>query len=205
MRKTWIIIGIAMLLFTSYKILDTYAKYVSRAEAQVEKESGAWVIKVNDTDISNSNEETTFNISNIIYQNNEFVAENKMAPSSNGYFDIIIDPSNSSVAVRFDVTLDVQQLNIIDSIRFTNAYRIINGEESSDGIVQTGENTYSGVINLNDVKNKVASTMRFYIGWDEKETEEGDLQDSELGSVIDLSTDLPVRVTVSQYLGEELN
>ncbi len=205
MKKTWIIVGIVMLLFTSYKIIDTYAKYVSRAEAQAEKQSGAWVIKVNDSDISNSNEQTTFNISNLTYPTNEFVADNKMAPSSSGYFDIVIDPSNSSVAVRFDVTLDTEQLNIIDSIRFTNAYRVVNGEEVSEGIVQTGENTYSGIISLNDVKNNVASTVRFYLGWEENETEEGDTQDSELGSIMDLSTNLPVKVTVSQYLGEELN
>ena len=205
MKKTWILVGIVMLLFTSYQIATSYAKYTAEAEGTAEKQSGAWVIKINDNDISNSNSETTFNIDELVFPENEFVVEGKLAPASNGYFDVVIDPTGSSVAVRFDVTLDVSGLNVYDSINFTAAYRVINGEEVSEGIVQTGENTYSGIISLNDVKNNVASTVRFYLGWEENETEEGDTQDSELGSIMDLSTNLPVRVTVSQYLGEELN
>ena len=43
--------------------------------------------------------------------------------------------------------------------------------------------------------------LRFYIGWDEEETEEGDEADSGLGSLKDISTALPVTVVVSQYSG----
>lgn len=205
MRKTWILVGIIMLIVTSYEIIKSYAKYVSEGEAVAEKQAGAWVIKVNDTNISNSNNSTTFNINNLVYPSNQYVVEGKMAPSSTGYFDIIIDPTGSSVAVRFDVTLDVQNLNIIDSLGFTNAYRVVNGVETSTGITQTGTNTYSGIISLNDVQNAVQTTVRFYLGWDEVETEEGDIADSQIGLTQNSSTYLPVRVDISQYLGEQLN
>ena len=205
MKKTWILVGIIMLIVTSYEIIKSYAKYVTEGEAVAEKQAGAWVIKVNDTNISNSNNSTTFNINNLVYPSNQYVVEGKMAPSSTGYFDIIIDPTGSSVAVRFDVTLDVQNLNIIDSLGFTNAYRVVNGVETSTGITQTGTNTYSGIISLNDVQNAVQTTVRFYLGWDEVETEEGDIADSQIGLTQNSSTYLPVRVDISQYLGEQLN
>ncbi len=204
MKKTWILVGIVMLLFTSYQIATSYAKYTAEAEGTAEKQSGAWVIKINDNDISNSNSETTFNIDELVFPENEFVVEGKLAPASNGYFDVVIDPTGSSVAVRFDVTLDVSGLNVYDSINFTAAYRVINGEEVSEGMVRTGTHTYSGTIPLTDVKNGVASTMRFYIGWEEEETEEGDEEDTQIGNLKDLTTDLPVNVVVSQYSGEEL-
>ena len=206
MRRTWIIIGIIMLLFTMAQIISTYAKYTTGATATVQKQAGAWVIKVNNEDITlNNGLQKTFNINGLTYPENEYVVENKLAPASSGYFDIVIDPTGSSVAIRFDVTLDVQNLNAFDSIRFTSAYRVVNGEEVSQGIVKTGTNTYSGVISLNDVRNEVASTIRFYIGWDEEETDEGDESDSELGSLKDVTTSLPVNVVVTQYLGETIS
>lgn len=72
---------------------------------------------------------TTFTIDTLTYPDNEYVVENKLAPASSGYFDIVIDPTGSSVAIRVDVTLDVEDLSILDSIGFTAACRVVNGEE----------------------------------------------------------------------------
>ena len=204
MRKTWIIVGIVMLLFTSHQIATTYAKYITEATSTIEKTAGAWVIKINDNDISNSTSETTFDIDELIFPESEFVVEGKLAPASSGYFDVVIDPTGTSVAVRFDVTLDVSGLNAYDAINFTAAYRVVNGEEVSANMVRTGDHTYSGVISLDDVRQGIASTMRFYIGWEEEETEEGDESDTQLGNLKDVTTQLPVNVVISQYSGETL-
>ncbi len=204
MRKTWIIVGIVMLLFTSYQIATTYAKYITEATATIEKTAGAWVIKINDNDISNSTSQTTFDIDELIFPESEFVVEGKLAPASSGYFDVVIDPTGTSVAVRFDVTLDVSELNAYEAINFTAAYRVVNGEEVSANMVRTGDHTYSGVISLDDVKKGIASTMRFYIGWEEEETEEGDESDTQLGNLKDVTAQLPVNVVISQYSGETL-
>ena len=204
MKKTWILVGIIMFLFTSYQIATSYAKYIAEANGLAEKQAGAWVIKINDDDISNSNSQTTFDIDQLIFPENEFVVDGKLAPATSGYFDVVIDPTGSSVAVRFDVTLDVSELSDYDAINFTAAYRVVNGQEVSAGMVRTGSHTFSGVISLADVQNGVASTMRFYIGWEEEGDDEGDEEDSQIGNIKDLSADLPVNVVVSQYSGETL-
>jgi len=204
MKRTYIILGIIMLIFTFYQIATSYAKYIAEATAVVEKQAGAWTIKVNNTDISNSNSETTFNVDNLIFPESAFVAENKLAPGANGYFEIVIDSTGSSVAVRYDVTLVVDNLNIIDSIRFTKACIVVDGEEVEEGIIKTGDNTYSGVISLEDVTNEVQTTLRFYIGWAELENGQGDIADTELGLIKDISTNIPVDVVVTQYLGEPI-
>ena len=204
MKRIYTLLGILMLLFTFYQVATSYAKYIAEATAVVEKQAGAWAIKVNNTDISNSNSETTFNVDNLIFPESEFVAENKLAPGANGYFEIVIDSTGSSVAVRYDVTLVVDNLNIIDSIRFTKACILVDGEEVEEGIIKTGENTYSGVISLEDVTNEVQTTLRFYIGWEELENGQGDVADTELGLIKDISTNIPVDVVVTQYLGEPI-
>ena len=204
MKRTYTFLGIIMLIFTFYQIATSYAKYIAEATAVVEKQAGAWAIKVNNTDISNSNSETTFNVDNLIFPESAFVAENKLAPGANGYFEIVIDSTGSSVAVRYDVTLVVDNLNIIDSIRFTKACIVVDGEEVEEGIVKTGDNTYSGVISLEDVTNEVQTTLRFYIGWEELENGQGDIADTELGLIKDISTNIPVDVVVTQYLGEPI-
>ena len=71
-------------------------------------------------------------------------------------------------------------------------------------MVRTADHTYSGVISLDDVKNGIPSTMRFYIGWEEDDTEEGDESDTHLGNLKDVTTELPVNVVISQYSGETL-
>lgn len=205
MKKIWVLISIIMLIISAYIVVDTYAKYLTGATATTNKYAGAWVIEVNDTDISYSDANTTFTIDALTYPDSEYVVENKIAPSSSGYFEIIVDPTGSSVAVRVDVSLDVDEMDISDAIGFTGACRVVNGQEVSGGLTLTGTNTYSAIISLSDVQNEIPATFRFYVGWDEEETEEGDEADTQLGSIKDVSTSLPVTVVVTQYSGASLN
>lgn len=204
MKKTWILIGIIMLTITICIVAGSYAKYASSATAQAETPAGAWVVKVNDTDISAENVITNFTISNLSYPNSQYVAQNKIAPGSNGYFDIVIDPAGCSTAIQYDVTLDTSELSLINSIRFESAALIVNGVEDTTGIVRTGENTYSGIINLDDVKNETTSTVRFYIKWEDDGTGVNDNTDTALGLTQNVSAEIPVQVIASQYRGETL-
>ena len=53
MRRTWIIIGVCMLLFTTFQIISAYAKYVANATATTSEQAGARVVKVTPETISN--------------------------------------------------------------------------------------------------------------------------------------------------------
>jgi len=202
MKKIWMLIGSIMLLFTTYQLVTTYAKYTNSATATVEKQAGAWVIKVNNQNLANSSGATTnFNIAGLNSQANSFVAQGKIAPSSSGYFDIVIDPTGCSVAVRYDITFGV---GAISSINFSSVRKVVNNTETTDGIIKTGEKTYSGVINLADVKSGTATTVRLYIEWEDLANGAGDNADSALGLVQGSQVSLPVSVVVSQYSGETI-
>lgn len=193
-----------MLIVTIFVIANSYAKYIAEASGTTERQAGAWAIKVNDTDISSSSSETEFKIDKLTYKKNDYVEEGKIAPSSVGYFDVTIDPSGTSTAVRFDVNIDTTELGISDAINFTDAKLVVDGVESDKTLTRTAEKTYSGIISLDDVQKGVLTTARFYVKWDDEETTLCDKSDSQIGSTKDVSLGLPIVVVVSQYLGETL-
>lgn len=198
MKKISIIISILLVIITVYNIVSSYAKYVTQASGSMEKEAGAWIIKVNDKDISSKSSTKTFTIDNLTLLNNEYVVDGKIAPNSVGYFDISIDPTGTSTSVRFDITLDLSDFENIEAIHFESACLVINGEENTSGMTRTAKNTYTGIIPLSDVKQNIITTARLYIKWEDSET------DIDLGLIKNNQLDLPIEVDVSQYMGEEL-
>lgn len=93
---------------------NTYSRYVADTTGNLKMSFAQWQILVNNEDITNSS--TSSVILTPVIEENEFVENNKIAPSSTGYFDISIDPSNVDVAFNYTITLDVVNENIPDLI-----------------------------------------------------------------------------------------
>ena len=203
MKKIYFLIVLVCLLLLCYEIATTYAKYSSNASGTAEKQAGAWIIKVNNKNVAASGVQN-FSINSLEYPSNEYVLENKMAPSSSGYFDIVFDGTGNSTAIRFDVTLNFDELNISEAIHFQNAYKVVNGVEQNNYMVRTAENTYSGIISLADVTNEVLTRVRFYVEWENDTTGQSDEADSVLGLSRNISLEIPVTVNIKQYVGEQL-
>ena len=204
MKKVLAFIGIIILIFTMFEIIDSYAKYTSEGSANVQKEAGAWVIEVNDSDISDSSLNDDFVIDSLTYPGNSYVLANKIAPGTSGYFEIVIDATGTSVAVRIDVTIDFTELDISDAINFDSAV-ILGDNNTTTNMVRTGEYTYTGILSLADIEDEEEITTRYFIRWDEDLTGTNDEDDSRLGVLREESSlNLPVSVVVSQYCGETL-
>ena len=205
MKKIWILVSLIMILFTTYEVAETYAKYVSETTATVDKQAGAWVIKINNIDLTSSTGEVkNFSINSLSYNSGDYVLANKFAPSASGYFDIVLDPTGASVAIRYDLTIDFSELSDISSeMSFDFACKVVNGVEDRNALMRTAANTYTGTISLDDVKNEVSTTARFYIKWEDDGTGTNDQADSALG-VSGGTLSIPVSVVVSQYSGETI-
>ena len=193
-----------MLLITLYQINSAYAKYSTEAEGIVEETIGAWIVKVNNTNIATEADVQNFTIDALTYNSNDYVLEGKIAPGLSGYFDVTIDATEASVAVRYDVTIDFSKLNISDSIKFTKLVTVVDGVESEEGIIQTDESTYTGVVSLEDILAGKTNTLRVYLSWEDDGTGINDEEDSMLGTNKDIQVSIPVQVKASQYLGEEI-
>ena len=101
------------------------------------------------------------------------------------------------LSVKYDIRLNKENLtnkNItIKSILETN-----KGRE----LIKTGENTYTGVIPLNEIKQGTIDNIKIEIEW--KDEEENNSEDTKIGIIEDYKLEIPIIVHLSQYLGEEI-
>ena len=200
MKKTLKILTLVMLIITLIKIGETYAKYLATATTEtLEQKVGQWVIKVNEMDIfkaeGDSVEFPLTQINNFATSN---AATDKIAPGSEGYTEIVIDPTSTEVAVRYDITLE---LTGVSDLAISARLETANGENT---LVKTGENTYTGIIALSDVQSGEKASVRCYLKWEDLNNDATNEKDSTAGSTVDLNLQLKANVTVLQYLGEEI-
>ena len=191
-KKRLYLICFIFLLVTIFTIVDSYGLFESDNTLSVDNNIARWNVLINGSDIKYND---TFVVDKVNLIDNENVQSGKIAPGSLGYFDIVIDPSDTDTAIRYDVTFDFSSLNnkvVVSSIE----------EVYSGNLIRTDLNTYSKVITLDDIKNNAVNTVRIYIKWDNNE-EDNDT-DSEIGSIINNHISIPVTVSASQYLGEDI-
>lgn len=187
---------ICIILIFIYCIVQIYAVFQSEIGGNVKLVNGTWQIKVNNTDISNGvNKE--FTVDEIKVQNNEHVKQGNLAPGLSGTFNISINPENTDVSIRYDVSLNQENLinkNItIKSIKETNQGKTL---------VKTAENTYTSVIPLEEIKRGIYNNIEVEIEWKDDETNSE--EDIQMGIQKDYKLEIPIIVHVSQYLGEEI-
>lgn len=204
MKKVWILSALIMLLITFYQINSAYAKYFTQAEGTVEENIGKWIVKINGTNIATEEDIQNFTINELTYNSNDYVLAGKIAPGLLGYFDVEIDATEASVAVKYEVSIDFSQLDLSESIKFAKLVRVVDGVESEDGITKTEESTYAGVVNLEDIEAGRTNIIRVYLEWEDDGTGANDEADSNLGTTKDTQVSIPVQVRASQYLGEEI-
>ena len=124
---------------------NTYSRYVADTTGNLKIAFAQWQILVNNDDITNNT--TSSVVLNPIIEKNEYVENNKLAPSSTGYFDISIDPTNVDVAFNYEITLQVINENIPDLI--ISKYAILNEEYDENTTI-----TYNNIEN-----NKIEGSL----------------------------------------------
>lgn len=193
MKTKIIYILCAIMIFASiYEITDTYGLFESNKTQVVDSPIAKWNILINETNI---NESINFNIDNFQIDENTTVKSGKIAPGTTGYFDIVIDPSDTEVSFRYDLTIDNSELSssfTIEQIEETNGFTII----------RTSVNTYSNIITLADIKNGVKNNIRVHIKW--QNNEENNDSDTEIGLNKEYFLNIPITINVSQYFNETL-
>ena len=189
-KNILVVVSLILVFITIYIIRDTYGLFESKNIMNTNTNIAKWNVLINGTDIK-SGENFVVNSVNIV--GSDSVKNGKMAPGTEGYFDILIDPADTDTSILYSVTFDFTKVN--------GSFAIERIEETTSGnLIRTGENTYSKVITLEEIKNKVTNTIRVYIKWNN--VEENNEEDSKIGLTKDNFISIPVSVSVIQYLGE---
>lgn len=178
-----------------YEIIHIYAVFYSEMTGNVQFENGKWNIYVNGTEIS-TGVTTTFTVDQISIDESSHVKVGNLAPGLSGDFEIAINPTDTDVSVRYDITLDRENMTN-DNIRIIG----ITETEDNNTLTRTGEDTYTAVIPLQKIKNGTTNNIRISIEW--VDTEDA-TQDILVGATSNPKLHIPITVHFSQYSGETI-
>lgn len=184
-KRIRIILILLTLSITLSFMSDTYSRYVIDTSSNVELSFANWQILLNEQDITDGTT-STLEITPVIEESNN-VKENKLAPSSKGYFDILVNPSN--VEVSFDYTVNVKILNENLPDILISKYAILDEtyNEGTTTITKKDivDNEIKGTLLYDNVTENFSFkpfTIRVFFEWYEGENESmDDKKDTEIG------------------------
>ena len=159
MKKKVILLVVLSILLCLFFVQESFAKYITEANETANMSIARWKILVNNEDIRDEN--TVNAVINPVFPGNDNIAENIIAPTSEGYFDLIIDAREADVSFKYKITLSVNENSSVRDLVATK-YVINDGEEIAlDSSNQVIENTVlhrdnTGTINI-----------RVYIVWND--------------------------------------
>ncbi len=157
-RKFRLLLACISLLLLIDMIQESYAKYVSSAEADSDLTIASWAFIVNNQDVI-SNNDFSNSIVPVIDANTN-IKTGYIAPTSTGYFDITIDSSDVEVAFDEEITFSPGQTNTVSDIVFTG-YSLNNGT-----VTQFSDPTSPMITSSHNLNEQVTTnTYRIYIEW----------------------------------------
>ncbi|MGM9879259.1 MAG: hypothetical protein ACI31R_04470 [Bacilli bacterium] len=160
-KKINILLACIALLFSLLIIQDTFAKYLTDADGEADMNIARWKILVNNKDIRNNSD-----ISETLtptFLENEHIAKNIIAPTSEGYFDIVIDHTAADVSFNYTITSKPNTNSSVSDI-VTTGYSINGGEIVS--LTEENNSISKDVLYSKTDTNKVIE-IRIYIKWDD--------------------------------------
>lgn len=194
MKRKWLlIIALVTAIFSLKLMIDTYGLFESNKNIGMEADLAKFNISINGDMITGS--DATFNVDTFSYEVDPESIPGKFSPDSTAYFEIVIDPNDTGVSFRYDITFS--ELNIdnpkisLDSVTVDDT-----------NLIRTNVNTYSGVILLSDIDNTDDDnvTIRVNFSW----VNDDDNNDNDNRTMNNGNIEIPVSVHLIQYLGEEI-
>ncbi len=190
-----------LLLFVSISLTlsmvsNTYSKYVTGSGGNLEMSLSKWQILVNQNDIvTNSSSNIEFNP---VITENENITSNTLAPTSTGYFDIEIDPSNVDLSFRYAIKLNSIDSQIPDLI--INKYELLDHDNPISNplnIVEINSATIENTLIYNDTDPTFRHEpfiIRIYFEWFEGT---GETSDDEADTIVGTTPDMSVTINAT--------
>lgn len=169
-KKSAVLVLLLLLLFVVVGGY-TYSRYTSTGDVTSTATIAKWAVKIGganlDTYTTDSPLETTLTL-----VDNEYVADDVIAPGSKGTYEVEIDPTGSQVAIDYTIKLEeVKGLNPENTqIKVTGAKYTIEGGTEQDATVSTTDGTVTISEDLDSVMANKKVTVKVTIEWVNDET-----------------------------------
>ena len=148
------LVGVGILTYT-------YSKDVTGTSGNASVRIARWNLTVNNQDIVNNN-----NFSSVIspvFPGNSNISSGVIAPTAEGYFDIVIDGSNTDVSFSYTITTSDNANSAVSDL-VLSGYSI-DGGERQDVTSTNGQISITNSILYNDVDKNVS--LRVYFMWND--------------------------------------
>ncbi len=164
-----ILLVFVLLSFSLSIMSNTYSRYITDTTGDIEMAFAKWQILLNNEDIT-QNSSNSIEITPTLLEN-ENVAQNKLAPTSEGYYDIEIDPSN--VDVSFNYTLSITKDKTMEDL-IIDKYTIITENSDLDNLEYNDieDNTISNSLDIISGQSFEAFTIRVHFVWYDESDEQ---------------------------------
>ena len=156
-KKILFFIALICLFYCVSLMQSTYAKYVTTAETDASFTIARWNILVNTQDVKENSNFTNLIVP--VFEGTTNIKEDVIAPTSEGYFDIVIDGTGTDVSYTYTLNIDYADGNDVDDLVITK-YTI--GEVNY--VYTIGNNITDDV--LVNATDKVTS-IRFFVEWND--------------------------------------
>lgn len=180
-------IGVGLYLYFK----DAYSIFESVIDGFIRPDIANWKIKVNDVLVTTV-DPVSVDITDITWSG-DHVADNKVAPGSIGSLEINIDPTDTDVAIRYDIEVIDKNINP-DKLLTVHSVNDLAGS-----LTRTDVSTYTGIITLDEIDAKSIEQINLNVEWVDDNTE------FDFDDVDDDVTDyLEINFRAIQYNGEEI-
>lgn len=162
-KRMYVVLAFAIIFLslTVFLINDSYAKYLTTLNETTNIKVARWRILVNNNDIR-SGSVAAGTITPTFYHN-DHIKDTIIAPTSEGYFDLIIDSSGADVSFVYTLDASVNSQSAVQDLIVTgyqvNGGTIVNNVTSP---ITSGTVLYSSGI--------TTTTIRVFIKWDDSAT-----------------------------------
>lgn len=221
-KKIRILILIVILILLALIIQSTYSKYTNKSLGTINENVGNWIIKINDKDITEPDENDQLGVFEIDdftwnWDSAPNVLPPKVAPGMTGYFKLKVDPTGTDVSVKYTITIDDSKIEaMLNGIGVTGddlAERInlkITGIKENGVSIELPRDDEGNIviskikelekIKSEDEKDRI-DELEIEVTWEDNQAN-NDI-DSQIGSVPNNVIRLPIKVDVIQWTGEE--
>lgn len=169
-KKIVLLLAFLSLFLFIYESVTTYAKYFTETTGSIGSNIKKWDIKVNNESIKNG-EKLNKEIE-AYFEESQHIAENQMAPGSEGYFIISLNYSNVDLSFQYDISIEEN-----DKVKDINIYKLeVDGTE----VTTTDGNLISNTIDINDPTDlDKIQEIKVYIRWNDNEEDGAIMDDNE--------------------------
>ena len=157
-KKILFFIALCIFFIVFYIISNTFAKYLSSANSSANIAIAKWNIKVNNISIKDNTDISSTIIP--VFPGNENISNNVIAPTAEGYFDLVIDINDVDVSFKYTITSIVDESSPVKDFSITG-YSIDNGPKIEFGANEEKVITETILLNSN-ISNR---NIRIYIKW----------------------------------------